>query len=84
MSRYKFTSIHKDPQIMRIQKEIEDNLAKESDLNDKLDKVSFTNSVPKMTDLSDGELKVYVNGATKRLYIRSSSRLFHVNLTEAT
>lgn len=83
MSRYRFTTISKNPEVMRIQKEIEDNLTPVTAINDKYNKVTkIEGSPPKVTDLEDGETKVYVSGSTKRRYYRVGGRLFYSELME--
>lgn len=40
-----------------------------------------TVATPILTDFEDGEIKLYVNGATKRIYCRIQGVLYYVNLT---
>lgn len=81
--KYRFSKTHRDADIMRIQKEIEDNLATRSEVDEKYKKVTkIEGSPPQVIDLDDGQTKVYVNGSTKRRYYRVGGRLFYSELTE--
>jgi|PlaIllAssembly_1097288.scaffolds.fasta_scaffold168517_3 hypothetical protein len=83
MSGYKYSSLHKDKDIRNIQRETQDNFMSKSDGLEKADKVSsLITLAPVLTDLTDGQEKVYDDGTNVWIYKRVSSRLFKVQLTE--
>lgn len=83
MKRYKFKKSHIDSDMQEIQREIEDNLATQNDVNDKYNKVKeIKKSAPKANDLSDGDTRVYDDGTNVYRYYKVGSRLFRQTLTE--
>jgi len=80
---YKFSKKHKDLDIAKIQIEAEDNFATQDDLGDKYDKVTEITTVePTLTDMQDGETRVYNDGTDIWRYYRVGSRLFKLQFTE--
>jgi len=79
---YKFSDLHKDQSIQKIQLEIQDNMATQTDLSGKADKtISIVTVLPKLTDLSDGDKKVYYDGTNYWKYERIGSQLFKTQIT---
>jgi len=81
---YKFNKTHQDKDIADIQRQTEDNFATKDDIDDKQKKVKdVTPSIPKLTDLVDGEKKIYDDGTNQWKYERYGARLFKTQITEA-
>ena len=56
---FKFSKISSDPDVRRIQKEIEDNFGTQSEIKEKMDVVKdIKKSPPKVSSLKDGEKKI--------------------------
>ena len=79
---YKFKKIHSDPEVSDIQREAEDNFATQNDLSDKENKIKDIQiNAPELTDLSDGDKRVYFDGTNYWEYRRHGSKLLKVQLT---
>ena len=75
--RYRFSIRHKDSDINKIQKEIEDNFAPISVVNNKEDKVtSYTTIEPDAKKMSNGEKKLYYDGTNLYFYVKVNGKLF--------
>ena len=82
--KYKFRKKLKDPDIEQLVREIEDNLATQGDVDDKYKKVKdIDTALPTLTNMEDGETKVYYDGSNYNRYYRVGAKLFKTgNLTE--
>ena len=79
----KFEKLHKDQELQNIQRQIQDNLADKSDLNEKKSKnKSFVTVEPKLTDMADGDELAYDDGTNFWIYRRIGSKLFKSQQTE--
>ena len=80
---YKFRKKAKDLDLQETVREIEDNFATRVDVNDKQAKVKSVNlAVPKLTELKDGEKKIYYDGTNRWKYERYGGELFRTQMTK--
>lgn len=80
---FKFSKINRNPEIAKIQKEIQDNFGTQSEIEQKMSVVKdIKKSPPKVTTLKDGEKKYYDDGTNQWRYERIGGRLFKTQLTE--
>jgi len=76
-NRYRFSIRHKDRDINKIQKEIEDNFATKTEINDKEGKIKKYMTVePELKDLSDGDRVYYYDGTNLYEYRRINGKLY--------
>jgi len=81
--KYKFRKKLKDPDIEQLVREIEDNLADQKDVDDKQKKVTGVGaSIPNLTELKDGEKKIYYDGTNRWKYERYGGELFKTQMTK--
>jgi len=79
----KFKKPHRDIDIQEIQRDIEDNLADKSDLDMKYTKVTdISKSIPQVTDLNNGETKMFHDGTNYYRYYKVGGNLLRQQLTE--
>ena len=82
---YKFRKKHRDPDVARIQEEIEDNLARLKDVEIKDETVKeIVTTAPTLATMKKGERKIYDDGTNIWYYRRAGNRLFKMQWTEVT
>lgn len=80
---FKFSKLHHDPEIQKIQQESQDNFATRSDVSEKAGKAkSFVAAEPVLTNMSDGDRIPYDDGTNKWIYERIGAKLWKYQLTE--
>lgn len=84
MNNYRFKKPHKDHDIQEIQRQIEDNFAIKSEVDEKRNKVvNIEKSVPTLNSMKDGDEVAYFDGSTYYKYYRIGGKLFKKEITEA-
>ena len=73
MPKYRYSKTHNDPEIKRIQKESEDNFLSQIK--------KFTNKVPKVEEMNDGDMIAYRSGSTKTIYLKIAGELHTFSLS---
>lgn len=82
---FKFSKVSSDPDIRRMQKEIQDNFGTQSEIKDKMKLVkNFQKTPPTSKTLSKGEKKYYDDGTDKWRYENIDGKIFKTQLTEVT
>lgn len=82
-SKFRFQEKTGDQKIDQRLREIEDNFANTSDLDDKDDKVTnIVHSQPLAKDLKDGQKRLYFDGTNYYRYYKIGGKLFRTQLTE--
>ena len=81
MGTYKFRRKPKD--LDSEFREIEDNFAIKTDVEDKKPKLKeIKKYAPKLSEMSDGDEQIYYDGTDYFLYLRVGGKRFKVTLTE--
>ncbi len=79
---FKFPFKTEDQKLNSLLREIENKLAEKSVVDGKAVKTtSFLRQEPRLTEMSDGDDKVYFDGADYYLYKRVGGKLFKTQLT---
>jgi hypothetical protein len=79
----KFSFLHGDIELQKIQQEIEDKLADSSEVDKKLTKTTaIQKGVPKLVDMADGEEIAYDDATNQWIYRRIGAKLYKWQLTE--
>jgi len=74
MGNYKFRKKHTERETADIQREIEDNLLPQVK--------AFRNTVPKNSEMTDGDMIAYKSGSIQKLYLKIKGKLYSSSLTE--
>jgi hypothetical protein len=84
MSKYRFNTKMKDADLNNVLRQIEDNLATQTEVNNKMHKtIAIVTAPPILADMQDGDEKIYNDGSNVYLYRRTGGRLFKLQMTEA-